>query len=119
MSAVPNSLVLPKTRAKERKPAQAAGGMGLGEIIATALDAVRANKLRSLLTMLGIIIGVGAVIIMISIGGGASASVAQRLQGLGTNMLTITPGSQRGPGFVAAGAGSNHTLTVADATAIS
>src|SRR5579883_2931006 len=93
--------------------------MGLGETTSTALDAIRANKLRSLLTMLGIIIGVGAVIIMISIGRGASANVAQRLQGLGTNMLTITPGSQRGPGFVAAGAGSNHTLTVADATAIS
>ena len=75
--------------------------------------------MRSLLTMLGIIIGVGAVIIMVSLGNGASANVAQRLQGLGTNLLTITPGSQRGPGFVAAGAGSNRTLTAAEAAAIS
>ena len=117
MSAIPNSLTLP--RARERQPAAQAGGMGLGEIVATALAAVKANKMRSLLTMLGIIIGVGAVIVMVSLGNGASASVAQRLQGLGTNLLTITPGSQRGPGFVAAGAGSNKTLTSADATAIS
>jgi putative ABC transport system permease protein len=118
MSAIPNSLTLPRTKAREAAVPQV-GGMGLGEIIATALEAVKANKLRSLLTMLGIIIGVGAVIIMVSLGNGASANVAQRLQGLGTNMLTITPGSQRGPGRVAAGAGSNRTLTSADATAIS
>ncbi len=93
-------------------------GMGLGQSLATALEAVAANRLRSLLTMLGIIIGVGAVIIMVALGNGASASVAQRLAGLGTNLLTVTPGSQRGPGFVAAGAGSNRTLTLADATAI-
>jgi putative ABC transport system permease protein len=92
--------------------------MGLGQSLATALEAVAANRLRSLLTMLGIIIGVGAVIIMVALGNGASASVAQRLAGLGTNLLTVTPGSQRGPGFVAAGAGSNRTLTLADATAI-
>jgi putative ABC transport system permease protein len=117
MSTRSDALVLPRQRQREVVPA--ARGMGLGETIATAMEAVSANKLRSLLTALGIIIGVGAVIIMISIGDGASASVSQRLQGLGTNMLTITPGSQRGPGFVAAGAGTNRTLTVADATAIS
>jgi putative ABC transport system permease protein len=116
MSAVPNTLTLPRTN--QRQAAPQTGGMGLGEIIATALEAIKANKMRSLLTMLGIIIGVGAVIIMVSLGNGASANVAQRLQGLGTNLLTITPGSQRGPGFVAAGAGSNRTLTSADATAI-
>src|SRR5579885_617989 len=117
MSAAPNVLVGPRPRVREAQPH--AGGMGLGEITATALDAVKANKLRSLLTMLGIIIGVGAVIIMISIGRGASANVAQRLQGLGTNLLTITPGSQRGPGRVSAGSGTSRTLTTADVTAIS
>ncbi|MBV8087420.1 MAG: ABC transporter permease, partial [Chloroflexi bacterium] len=71
-----------------------------------------------LLTMLGIIIGVGAVIIMVSLGNGASASVASRLQGLGTNVLTVSPGGQRGPGFVSTGQGSNRTLTEADAQAI-
>ncbi len=68
--------------------------------------------------MLGIIIGVGAVIIMISLGRGASANVAQRLQGLGTNLLTITPGSARNFGVVRQGAGSTPTLTEADARAI-
>ncbi|MGH2365959.1 MAG: ABC transporter permease [Chloroflexota bacterium] len=92
--------------------------MGIGQSVTTALEALNANKLRSLLTMLGIIIGVGAVIIMIGLGGGASASVAQRLQGLGTNLLTVSPGSTRFGGF-RAGAGSQNTLTQADADAIS
>src|SRR5579862_52482 len=117
MSARSDALVLP--RQEQREVAPPARGMGMGETIATAMEAVSANKLRSLLTALGIIIGVGAVIIMISIGNGASASVSQRLQGLGTNMLTVTPGSQRGPGSVSAGAGTNRTLTAADVTAIS
>src|SRR5579883_2421945 len=92
--------------------------MGLGETTSTALEAIRANKLRSLLTMLGIIIGVGAVIIMISLGRGASANVAQRLQGLGTNLLTITPGSARNFGVVRIGKGSAPTLNAKDADAI-
>ncbi|MDE3074311.1 MAG: ABC transporter permease [Chloroflexota bacterium] len=92
--------------------------MGLGQSIITAFEAIAANRLRSLLTALGIIIGVGAVIVMVALGNGASASVAQRLQGLGTNMLTVFPGGARGPGFVSAGAGSQPTLTEADATAI-
>ena len=92
--------------------------MGVGQSVATALEALNANKLRSLLTMLGIIIGVGAVIIMISIGRGASANVAQRLQGLGTNLLTISPGGQRGPGLARSGAGSAPALVEADAQAI-
>ncbi|HEY8695930.1 MAG TPA: ABC transporter permease [Chloroflexota bacterium] len=92
--------------------------MGIGQSLATALEALNANKLRSLLTMLGIIIGVGAVIIMISLGRGASANVAQRLQGLGTNLLTITPGSARNFGVVRTGSGSAPTLNEGDAKAI-
>src|SRR6185312_16651132 len=76
-----------------------------------------ANKLRSLLTMLGIIIGVGAVIVVIAIGQGAKAQVADQLSRLGTNMVTIQPGSAN-VGGVATGAGGRPTLTAADAQAV-
>ncbi|HTD80496.1 MAG TPA: ABC transporter permease, partial [Chloroflexota bacterium] len=66
--------------------------MLLGEIIQVALQAIRANKLRSLLTTLGIIIGVGAVITMIALGSGAQKSVQDRIQALGPTLLTIFPG---------------------------
>ncbi len=62
------------------------------EIWAVALQAVRANKLRSFLTMLGIIIGVGAVITMIALGSGAKKSIQDSIAALGTNILTVTPG---------------------------
>src|SRR5579862_8716942 len=116
MSTVSETLVVAPPKPKQVE--LATHGMGLGQSLATALEALNANKLRALLTMLGIIIGVGAVIIMISIGRGASASVAQRLQGLGTNMLTITPGSARNFGVVRIGKGSAPTLNAADAKAI-
>src|SRR5947207_11937660 len=66
--------------------------MLLGEIIQVALQAIRANKLRSLLTMLGIIIGVGAVITMIALGSGAQKAVQDRIQALGPTLLSIFPG---------------------------
>ncbi|HEX4561844.1 MAG TPA: ABC transporter permease [Gemmatimonadales bacterium] len=66
--------------------------MLLGEIIAVALTAIRANKLRSLLTMLGIIIGVGAVITMVALGSGAQKAVQERIQALGPTLLTVFPG---------------------------
>ena len=66
--------------------------MLLGEIIQVALQAIRANKLRSLLTMLGIIIGVGAVITMLALGSGAQKAVQDRIQALGPTLLSIFPG---------------------------
>jgi putative ABC transport system permease protein len=102
----------------EPLPADTRGSIGLGQSFRSSLDALRANKMRSLLTMLGIIIGVGAVIVMIALGEGASRSVSARLAGLGTNMLTIQPGSAGGPGGPQGGAGSRQTLTEADAQAI-
>ncbi len=66
--------------------------MLLGEIIQVALQAIRANKLRSLLTMLGIIIGVGAVITMIALGSGAQKAVQDRIQALGPTLLSLYPG---------------------------
>ena len=66
--------------------------MLVDETIRVALDGLRANKLRSLLTMLGIIIGVGAVITMLALGSGAEQAVRDRLQALGPTLLTVYPG---------------------------
>ena len=70
--------------------------MLIGEIISVALGALRANKLRSLLTMLGIVIGVGAVIAVVALGTGAQQAVKDRISALGTTLLTVNPGQQRG-----------------------
>lgn len=87
--------------------------MNIIESIRIALRALWANKVRSILTMLGIIIGVGAVIAMVGIGNGASKSITDQIQGLGSNLLTISPG-QSNTGGVRGGAGSANTLTMDD-----
>ncbi len=66
--------------------------MLFGETFRVALSAIRANKLRSFLTMLGIIIGIAAVIAMVALGEGAQRQVQERLEGMGTNVLTVRPG---------------------------
>src|SRR5690349_20633841 len=90
--------------------------MLIGEIISVALGALRANKLRSLLTMLGIVIGVGAVIAVVALGSGAQQAVKDRIAALGTTLLTVNPGQQRGQGVAIAGA--QQRLTVEDAKAV-
>ncbi|HEV8636040.1 MAG TPA: ABC transporter permease [Chloroflexota bacterium] len=102
----------------EPLPDTTRGSIAFAQSVGSAVDALLGNKMRALLTMLGIIIGVGAVIVMIALGEGASRSVQARLAGLGTNMLTINPGSGFGPGNVQGGAGSRQTLTEPDALAI-
>ncbi|MEE9487729.1 MAG: ABC transporter permease [Candidatus Brocadiales bacterium] len=87
------------------------------EILRTALGTIRQNKMRSGLTMLGVTIGVGSVIIMVSIGMGARAQVKERIEGLGTNMLFVFAGTTTSGG-ARSGAGSSFTLTVDDAKAI-
>lgn len=87
------------------------------EILRIAFDALLRNKMRSLLTMLGIIIGVGAVIAMVAIGQGAQTSVEAQINSLGTNVILIFPGTTTRSG-VSAGAGTNTTLTEEDAKAI-
>src|SRR5579859_975885 len=99
------------------EPPRSASGLRLIQSIPSALAALRANTARSVLTTLGIIIGVAAVIIIVALGEGASASVTSQLQGLGTNLLVVMPGSAQGFG-VRAGAGSVTTLKAADADAI-
>ena len=83
----------------------------------TALRALRRNKMRSALTMLGIIIGVAAVITMVSIGQGADAAVQNQIKSLGTNLLMVIPGATTSSG-VRSGWGGVSTLTAADAIAI-
>jgi putative ABC transport system permease protein len=89
--------------------------MLLGEIISVALGALRANKLRSLLTMLGIVIGVAAVIAVVALGTGAQSAVKDRISSLGTTLLTVMPGQQRGMGV---SFDQSMKLTMDDATAI-
>ncbi len=82
-----------------------------------ALRALRINKLRSALTMLGIIIGVGAVIAMIAIGSGASQRISDQIASIGSNLLMVLPGAATSGGM-RMGFGSNMTLTEEDARAI-
>jgi putative ABC transport system permease protein len=74
--------------------------MLLGEILSVALNALRVNKLRSILTMLGIVIGVAAVIAMVALGNGAQRSVRERIASLGTTLLTVQPGQAIGAGGI-------------------
>src|SRR5438874_9874295 len=86
--------------------------------IRVALRALGANKLRTTLTMLGIIIGVSAVIALMSIGRGAQAQVSSQIQGLGTNLLFVRPGAQRDQGGVRSNTNQAPTLTLDDSDAI-
>ena len=81
-----------------------------------ALNGLKANKLRSSLTMLGIIIGVAAVIIMISVGQGASQKISSQISSMGSNLLMVNPGA--GQGAVRGAGGNVNTLTIEDAEAI-
>jgi putative ABC transport system permease protein len=86
-------------------------------VLRVALKALRVNKLRSALTMLGMIIGVGAVIAMLAIGGGAQERVREQLKNLGSNLMLVFPGSTTASG-VRLGTGAAQTLTEEDALAI-
>lgn len=87
------------------------------EILSMAIEALWSNKLRTLLTMLGIIIGITAVIAITSIGQGAQKATEQQLQGLGTDIVQVMAGAARS-GNVRQGGGSASTLTLDDAEAI-
>jgi putative ABC transport system permease protein len=91
--------------------------MLFGEILAVAISAIRANKLRSLLTMLGIVIGVAAVITMVALGTGAQKAVAAQIQSLGTNLLGIYPGQQFAGGMRVA-SDTRVSLKVEDADSL-
>src|ERR1700748_636538 len=86
--------------------------------VRVALRALGANKLRTTLTMLGIIIGVSAVIALTAIGRGAPAQVTSQIQSLGTNLLFVRPGAQRDQSGVRSSTTQAPTLTLDDADAI-
>ncbi|HWD09508.1 MAG TPA: ABC transporter permease [Actinomycetota bacterium] len=88
------------------------------ETLRTGLDAVRHNRLRSGLTVLGIMIGIAAVILTVGLGQGAQNQVTSEINALGTNLLTITPGSSTSSSGIRQGFGSASTLTQDDANAL-
>ncbi|OGR66029.1 MAG: MacB family efflux pump subunit [Elusimicrobia bacterium GWB2_63_22] len=91
----------------------------VAENLASSVSSIISNKTRSLLTMLGIIIGVGALIAMLAVGTGAQKAIQKSMSSLGTNLLAVMPGMFRGPGGASMGAGAVTRLTMEDARAIS
>jgi len=93
--------------------------MNTKDIIHETYSALLSNKVRTSLTMLGIIIGIASVIVMVAIGQGAQTSIQSSIQSIGSNLIQIRPGTQSGPGEqVSQGRGSAKTLTQADSDAI-
>ena len=86
-------------------------------IMAAAVQAIRRNMMRSTLTMLGVFIGVAALIAMVAVGQGANDAVRKQIESLGTNLIVVLPGAQTAGG-VRGGFGSASTLTTTDAQAI-
>jgi macrolide transport system ATP-binding/permease protein len=117
-SGVPPAGLLPNP------PAPVAVGASAGTvrafavmIVAAALQALARNKMRSVLTMLGVFIGVAALIAMVAVGQGANEAVRKQIESLGTNLLVVVPGATT-MGGMRSGQGSASTLTVVDATAL-
>ena len=92
--------------------------MSILEGLRLAVNGLLSNRLRSGLTMLGILIGVSAVILLVGVGNGASVAVQQQIQSLGSNLLTVFPSNARGAGGVQQGFGTGSTLTLDDVKAI-
>src|SRR3989338_431814 len=93
--------------------------MKTSDLIEETYIALSANKARSGLTILGIVIGISSVITIVSIGQGAQAAIESNIQSIGSNLLIVMPGAQRGPGTqISSGRGEARTLTAGDAEAI-
>lgn len=94
--------------------------MTLSDTLQETYTALSANKVRSSLTILGIVIGIGSVIALVSVGQGAASGIQSSIQSLGSNLIQVMPGAQRAAGGFSAssGRGSATTLTLDDATAI-
>ena len=91
--------------------------MKASTLVRVASRSILRNKMRTLLTMLGIIIGVGAVIVMVAVGQGAQSQIERQIENLGTNLIIVTPGSSS-QGGVSRGAGTFNRLKVEDAEKI-
>ncbi|GAB3452894.1 ABC transporter permease [Actinophytocola sediminis] len=92
--------------------------MNWSDTFASGLDAIRAHRLRSALTMLGIVIGVSSVILTVGLGLGAQDQVRKEIDALGSNLLIVSPGSSTSAAGMRGGLGSASTLTVGDAAAL-
>jgi len=92
--------------------------MNWGETVRTALEAIRSRRMRSSLTMLGILIGIAAVMLTVGLGQGAQAQVRSQINQLGSNLLIVSPGSTTTTAGIRGGRGSASTLTTRDATAL-
>jgi len=92
--------------------------IAITSIISIALRALKANAMRSFLAILGIIIGVGAVVTMVAIGSGASEKISSQISSIGSNLILVLPGATT-QGGMRMGMGTQQTLTMADAEAIS
>ncbi len=92
--------------------------MSWGETLATGWHAIRAHSMRSLLTVLGILIGIAAVILTVGLGLGTQKDVSAQISSLGSNLLIVSPGSTTSSAGVRGGFGSSTTLTTSDAAAL-
>jgi len=92
--------------------------MNWRDTFASGLEAIRAHRLRSALTMLGIVIGISSVILTVGLGLGAQATVAAQIDALGSNLLIVSPGSSTSSSGQRGGFGSASTLTLSDSTAV-
>jgi len=88
------------------------------ETLRTGLNGIRTHRLRSGLTVLGILIGIAAVILTVGLGEGAQAQVSSDITALGTNLLTVSPGSSTSAAGIRGGFGTSSTLTTDDANAL-
>ena len=105
---------IPSAAQPHRRPRLNLSG-GIWESVKIALSSLRANKLRTILTMLGIIIGVASVVALMAIGNGAQVAITSQISSIGSNLLTVFPGQRRGPGPAAI---QSQGLTLADAEAL-
>ncbi|HBM46222.1 MAG: ABC transporter, permease protein [Parcubacteria group bacterium GW2011_GWF2_38_76] len=93
--------------------------MKIIDLLHETYSALSSNRVRSGLTMLGIIIGISSVIAMVSIGQGAQNTIESSINSIGSNLLVVTPGAQKGPGvMISAGRGSAKSITLSDAEII-
>lgn len=94
--------------------------MDIQDFIEEVYTALTVNKIRSSLTILGIVIGIASVIVMVALGRGAQATIEENIQAIGSNLLMVRPGSQQGPGSQVQGAqGSAQSLTLTDVASLS
>src|SRR5260370_5429270 len=92
--------------------------MNVFEALRVAFAGLLANRWRSSLTMLGILIGVSGVILLVAVGNGASVQINNQIQGLGANVIFVYPANAKGAGGVSQGFGTSQSLTMADVDAI-